>query len=93
MLVRSPTLRNSESSVTVTGSSPDSRSAGGTWTGTRGLLPLAEVATAAMWSGVVPQQPPSRLTSPLTANSSTTLAVWSGVSSYSPKALGRPALG
>ena len=48
---------------------------------------------AAMWSGVVPQQPPTMLTSPAAANSPTTAAISSGVSSYSPKAFGSPALG
>ena len=46
-----------------------------------------------MWLGVVPQQPPMMLTSPLAANSPTVVAICSGVSSYSPNALGRPALG
>ncbi len=93
MLVRSPTLTNSDSSVMVTGSRPESRSAGSTSGTTRGALPLLARAIAAMCSGVVPQQPPSRFTSPLAANSSSTAAVWSGVSSYSPNSLGRPALG
>ena len=48
---------------------------------------------AAMCAGVVPQQPPTRLTNPLCANSSRTAAVSSGDSSYSPNALGRPAFG
>ena len=48
---------------------------------------------ARMWSGVVPQQPPSRLTRPLAANSLSNSAVSSAVSSYSPNAFGRPAFG
>ena len=50
-------------------------------------------AIAAMCAGVVPQQPPTMLTSPAVANSPTTRAIASGVSSYSPKALGSPAFG
>ena len=50
-------------------------------------------AIAAMCSGVVPRHPPTMLTRPAVANSPTTRAIASGVSSYSPKALGRPAFG
>ncbi|MNG32929.1 hypothetical protein D3C84_1190570 [compost metagenome] len=50
-------------------------------------------AMAWMCGGVVPQQPPTMLRKPLAANSSTTAAISAGVSSYSPKAFGRPALG
>ena len=46
-----------------------------------------------MWSGVVPQQPPTRFTSPCSANSRSTAAIFSGVSSYWPNSLGSPALG
>jgi hypothetical protein len=46
-----------------------------------------------MCSGVVPQQPPTMLTKPLAAKSSMMHAVSCGFSSYSPKALGRPAFG
>ena len=46
-----------------------------------------------MCSGVVPQQPPSMLTRPSSAKSLTLSANISGVSSYPPIALGRPALG
>ncbi len=42
---------------------------------------------------MVPQQPPARLSQPSRANSPMTRAMWSGVSSYSPNSLGRPALG
>ena len=93
MLVRSPTLRNRLSSVTVTGSSPDRRRADEISGTTRGATPLAESAIAPMCSAVVPQQPPTMLTKPLVANSPRIPAIWSGVSSYSPKALGRPAFG
>ncbi len=93
MLVRSPTLTNSDDSSTFSGSRPDSRSAGATSAARRGSTPLAAVAMAAMCSGVVPQHPPTMLTSPSPANSPSTAAIWSGVSSYSPNALGSPALG
>jgi hypothetical protein len=46
-----------------------------------------------MCSGVVPQQPPTRFSSPLSANSPRAAAMCSGVSSYSPKAFGRPGVG
>ena len=75
------------------GSSPDSRRAGGTTAGARGVPRVDASAMAAMCGGVVPQQPPTMLTRPAVANSPTTRAIASGVSSYSPKALGRPALG
>ena len=93
MLVRSPTLTNSDSSVTVTGSRPDSRSARSTSTGVRRSLPSTARAIAAMCAGVVPQQPPTMLRKPASPNSATIAAVSSAASSYSPKALGSPALG
>src|SRR5918996_6094485 len=89
MLVRSPTLTNSDSSVMLNGSRPESRQAGARVGTSRGGLPLVAAAIAVVWLGVVPQQPPTRLTSPLAANSSSTSAVSSGDSSYSPNALGR----
>ena len=46
-----------------------------------------------MCSAVVPQHPPTMFSSPLVANSPSTSAMWSGVSSYSPNALGSPAFG
>ena len=75
------------------GSRPASRSAGGTCAGCRGAPCVDAVAIAAMCSGVVPQHPPTMLTSPASANSPMTRAIASGVSSYSPKALGSPAFG
>ena len=80
-LVRSPTLTKRMSDVSVNGSSPDSRRRGsisGTW---RGAMPSIALAMAAIWSGVVPQQPPRMLTSPLSANSTTSPAMYSGLSS------------
>ncbi len=93
MLVRSPTLTKRLSGVMVNGSRPESRIAGGTSGTTRGALPATACAIAAMCAGVVPQHPPTRLTSPASANSASTAAVSAAASSYSPKALGRPALG
>ena len=65
MFVRSPTLTNSESSSTVNGSSPDSRSAGATiGRDPRGAARPRRRRWRAMCAGVVPQQPPTRLTRP-----------------------------
>jgi hypothetical protein len=63
-LVRSPTLTNGISGVSVNGSSPDSRSSGLISGIARGVLPRTASAMARMCSGVVPQQPPTMLTSP-----------------------------
>jgi hypothetical protein len=46
-----------------------------------------------MCSSVVPQQPPAMLSQPFLAHSPMIAAMFSGVSSYSPKALGSPAFG
>src|SRR3546814_6273747 len=59
----------------------------------RGATPSTASAIARMWSGVVPQQPPTKLSRPDSANSFSVADISSGVSSYSAKALGRPALG
>ena len=93
MLVRSPTLTKRLSSVMLSGSSPDSRIAGAGSASGRGVASATAAARASMCAGVVPQHPPTMLTIPLVANSPTTLAIWSGVSSYSPNALGSPAFG
>ena len=45
----------------------------------RGLMPLTADAIALMWSGVVPQQPPTMFTRPLDAISLTCCAISSGV--------------
>ncbi len=77
----------------VKGSRPDRRQALGMSGITRGgYLPTAS-AIAWICAGVVPQQPPTMLRKPEAANSSTTAAISAGLSSYSPKAFGRPALG
>jgi hypothetical protein len=46
-----------------------------------------------MCSGVVPQQPPTMFSQPFLAHSPMCVAIDSGVSSYSPKAFGKPAFG
>ncbi|MCY1238191.1 hypothetical protein D9M72_509160 [compost metagenome] len=93
MLVRSPTFTNSELRSMVKGSRPERRQALGMSGITRGGYLATASAMAWMCGGVVPQQPPTMLSRPLAANSSTTSAICAGLSSYSPKALGRPALG
>ena len=72
---------------------PDRRQALGISGMARGLYLATASAMAWICAGVVPQQPPTMFRKPLAANSSTTTAISSGVSSYSPKAFGRPALG
>src|SRR5687768_14717682 len=59
----------------------------------RGGRSFTASAIARMWSGVVPQQPPSTLTNTDSAQSRSMPAVSGGISSYWPNALGRPALG
>ena len=93
--VRSPIIRKLPSGRTASRSSPlysVSGDAGGAGSG-RGATSRTASATARTWSGVVPQQPPSRFTKPLVANSRRSAAVSAGRSSYSPNAFGRPALG
>ncbi len=66
------------------------------WPGqVRGVLLATRWAIAAICSGVVPQQPPTRFTSPEVANSSTSDEVTSGVSSkpVSLIGFGKPAFG
>ncbi len=92
-LVRSPTFTKLVSGPMVSGSIPERRQRGGRCTRARGATPRTASAMARMVSGVVPQQPPTMFTSPLVANSRITAAMLSGVSSYPPKTLGRPAFG
>ncbi len=93
MFVRSPTLTKRLSSSIANGSRPESRSAGTISGTTRAGSPSTTPAMAPMWAGVVPQQPPTMLTRPDSANSCRIAAVSWEASSYSPKALGSPALG
>ncbi len=53
----------------------------------------AAAAIAAICAGVVPQQPPTTLTSPSPIHSATWAAVSVAASSYSPRSLGSPAFG
>ncbi len=59
----------------------------------RGAQSRTASAMALIWAGVVPQQPPTRFKRPSRAKLPITEAMCSGVSSYSPNALGRPAFG
>ena len=92
-LVRSPTLTNSEVGSMARGSRPLRRHTGARRAGARAGRPATASAIASICAGVVPQQPPTRLTKPDSANSPSTALISSGVWSYPPKALGRPALG
>ena len=92
-LQRSPTLTKCTAGVTSSKSSPLSQSVCGFGAGTWGRLPSTNGKYRAMKSGVVPQQPPIMFTSPSFTISPILGAMLSAVSSYSPMALGSPALG
>ena len=102
-LVRSPTLTNKLSDWMVQGSRPDRRQAifvSGPVVSDpvkpvmpRGGIDSRACANDLMCSGVVPQQPPMMFTYPDSAHSLMCAVICAGVSSYSPKAFGRPALG
>ena len=77
----------------LSGSSPLKCVVGLSSGGVLGAQSATASAIAWMCSGVVPQQPPTMLSQPLRAKSPSTSAMCSGVSSYSPKAFGRPAFG
>ncbi len=70
-LVRSPTFTKGISFVSVNGSSPDSFMNAERVAGLRGSYFATASAIAAICSGVEPQQPPTTLTRPSRANSST----------------------
>jgi hypothetical protein len=91
--VRSPTFTKRESGPMFTASSPESLSLGSGSGRSRGGWSATTSAMALMCSGVVPQQPPTMFSQPLLAQSPISSAMNSGVSSYSPNSLGRPALG
>ncbi len=77
--VRSPTLTKAlPGGGMTTGSSPDSRVAGGTAGIARGASPATAAAIAATWAGVVPQQPPATLSSPCSAHSRIAAAICLG---------------
>ena len=93
LFVRSPTITNRVWGVIRMGSSPEKEVKSSRVGRDRGAASATAALIARMWSGVVPQQPPTRLTSPAAANSPSSALVISGVSSKPPKAFGRPALG
>ena len=80
-LVRSPTLTNKLSISVLKGSKPDKRIAGFNSGKARGVTPSTASHMARMWSGVVPQQPPTMLTKPDSAHSLMFTAMSSGVKS------------
>jgi hypothetical protein len=93
--VRSPIMRKFDSRVRLSGWEPLSRSigsSGGTW---RGSVSLTAAAMAAIWSGVLPQHPPMRLTNPLPAKSAANRAMSAGSRSnpVGASGFGMPALG
>ena len=92
-LVRSPTLTKPVTSFNFKGSKPLSADWGAASGTTRGFAPSKVSAISLIWGGVVPQQPPTILTKPLSANSRNCAAMYSGLSSYPPKAFGKPAFG
>ena len=93
MFVRSPIFIKLLSGLIVKGSNPlnfVNLSIVGIF---RGLIFCTQFAISFIWSGVVPQHPPTIFSNPLCANSEIIFAIDSGDSSYSPNSLGRPALG
>ena len=96
-LHRSPTLIKFISGVCSNSSNPESHSLSGVVAGIWGDT-QAEPETINSWyfaiySSVVPQQPPIMFTNPSSIYSFTSEAISSGVWSYCPKLLGSPALG
>jgi hypothetical protein len=90
--VRSPTMSGRLDSSQETYSMPL------TWvtravTGRRGFPARAACAISRMYSGVVPQQPPTRFTQPCSMNRFSAAATILGVSLYFPSPSGSPALG
>ena len=91
--VRSPIITNPVSGPIAKGSRPLHRVRGSGAAIRRGAMPSTAAAICRTCSGVVPQQPPTRLTRPSSANARRNRLVSPGCSSCSPIALGRPALG
>ncbi len=91
--VRSPTLTNRLSAPMLSGSRPERRQATGISGNLRGATPSTALLMAAMCAGVVPQQPPTIFKNPACAHSPICAAMTSASKSYSPNALGNPALG
>ena len=92
--VRSPTLTISPPGIGIeSGSRPDRWVATPRASTTRGGTPATAAAIAAVCSGVDPQHDPAMLSRPARAHSPRAAAICSGVSSYPPSSLGRPAFG
>ena len=93
MLARSPTFTNNESAVIFSGSRPERRQAGSISGRERGFTPSTAFTISRICSGVVPQQPPTILTKPVSAHSLISAAISLAARSYSPNSLGKPAFG
>ena len=91
--VRSPAMTKPVSGPTTNGSSPANRGRVERSGTRRGRSPSTARAICAVCSGVVPQQPPTRFTSPSSANPRRKRLVSPGCSSWSPSAFGSPAFG
>ncbi|KFD79249.1 hypothetical protein DA89_3430 [Vibrio paracholerae] len=92
-LVRSPTLTNKVSGPILSGSKPERRHSTFRSGRALGFTPSTALAMAAICSGVVPQQPPTKFKKPACAHSAICSAISSAERSYSPNALGSPAFG
>ena len=92
-LHRSPMLRKLRSADTSSGSSPARVSDCDDWGMARGDAFAAISAMAEICSGVVPQHPPTMFRLPDESIPLSFDCISSGVSSYSPISLGKPALG
>jgi hypothetical protein len=91
--VRSPIMTKPVSGVIVNGSMPLKRGRRCLSGTSLGGCPRTASTIETTCSGVVPQQPPTRLTSPSAANSPRKRAVSCGCSSWSPISFGSPAFG
>ena len=91
--VRSPTTTKPVSGRMTNGSRPEKRGSR-VGSGTRrGRSPSTARAISCVCSGVVPQQPPTTLTSPSSANARRNRLVSPGCSSCRPSSFGSPAFG
>ena len=92
-LQRSPIFVKFRSGLISQDSKPESHRQEGTATGRWGVRPSSNFGYSAINLSVVPQHPPTIFIRFSSRNSATSEAMCSGVSSYSPKELGNPALG
>ncbi len=92
-LQRSPMLRKLRSGDTSSGSRPARVSVSGAWGIGRVAVAAAALAISAVWSGVVPQHPPTILSLRDMSIGRNWAIIFSGVSSYCPISFGNPALG